>query len=161
MESSRIDTQRKFRSSLEIAEEDAGILSCRIALRALFLSYARVEAPGVLPPSTPKASKPAISLPPASMQPTITKATFMRICETFKVFPVLLNQQETQQAFEKSAGERADLKSFLAAIEICSLAFARPPHNVKPTEDGSTERMQYNLWRFMGLHDGSYKSKLI
>ncbi len=157
-----MDTQRKFRSSLELAEEDAGILSCRIALRALFLSYARSDPPAVLPPPAAKTQgKPSVTLPPATMQPSITKQTFMRICETFKVFPVLLNQQEAQQAFEKSAGERADLKGFLDATNICALAFARPPHNVRPAEDGSTERLQYNLWRFMGLHDGSYKSKLI
>ena len=132
----------KFRSSLELAEEDAGVLTCKVAMRALFLNLARSE--------------------PQQQELRISKLSFLSLCERFRIVPVLLNPQEASQAFTTTTGgESTDLKGFWDTLAVCALAFARPPHNIKPADDGSTLRLQYSLWRFMGLHDSAYKTKMI
>jgi hypothetical protein len=102
---------------------------CDAALRAIYLRHTRTTA-------------------------ALNEAAFLGILRNFRVIPVLLNDAEAIQAFRAKATAAASLQQFLDVISVCSLAFARPPHNAKPAT------CEIHLWRFLGLTDGSWRKHL-
>ncbi len=91
----------------------------------------------------------------------ISEQHFLAFCVKMKVIPILLNENEAVQAYRAAYDSEghADsngigLEGFLQLMEICGLAFARPPHNVKP------ELCQQHLLRYLGLPDGSFRKRL-
>ena len=111
---------------------------CKRALRRIFLRYTR-QNPEVL----------------------MTEPVFLAFALDARIDRLLLDESELKAAFAAASalGPTLDIGKFLKAIEICALAFQRPPHNVKLELDGSTLKMQLQLWRFLGLHDGSWEGR--
>ena len=109
--------------------DDAIKRRCEAALRTIFLRYTRAND-------------------------SLSETDFLLLLRNFRVIPVLINEKEASQAFRAKTKNNADVKQFLEVMSICSLAFARPPHNAKI---GTTE---IQLWRFLGLTDGSWRKRL-
>lgn len=111
---------------------------CKKVLRRIFLKYTRQNS-----------------------QVLMTEPVFLAFALDAKIDRLLLSENELKAAFAaaSSLAPTMDVGKFLKAVEICALAFQRPPHNVKLELDGSTLKMQLQLWRFLGLHDGSWESR--
>ena len=105
---------------------------CETALRTIYLHHTRISD-------------------------SLDETGILRLLRDFQVVPVLLNEKEAVQAIRAKAivSNSITVKEFLEIISICSLAFARPPHNAKV---GTSE---IQLWRFMGLTEGSWKKRLL
>jgi len=123
--------------TIVMADVSSTAVQSKKALRRIFLKYTR-ESEDV-----------SMSLP-----------VFLKFAGDAKIENCLLNDAELTQSFEAAqAGATLDISRFLRAIEICALAFQRPPHNVKIDYDGTTTKLQLQLWRYLGLHDGSWRDK--
>jgi hypothetical protein len=83
----------------------------------------------------------------------LTEKRLLEFAARSRIIPVLLNLEEFHQAtgFVVKDAAEIDLKTFTEFLNIISLAFARPPHNVK------RELCLSHLMKFLGVGTGEFR----